>query len=61
MNLCVYVRLMKPNKTDWTTEKCAGVLVWQMNDCWPVVSWAIADYFVRAFYATCRLTLQDGF
>ncbi|KAJ3788678.1 glycoside hydrolase [Lentinula aff. detonsa] len=24
-----------------------GVLVWQSNDCWPVTSWAIADYFLR--------------
>lgn len=23
-----------------------GVIVWQLNDCWPVISWAIADYFV---------------
>jgi beta-mannosidase len=23
---------------------CRGVLIWQMNDCWPVSSWAIQDY-----------------
>jgi beta-mannosidase len=25
-----------------------GTLVWQSNDCWPVTSWAIADYFVSS-------------
>ncbi|KAJ8089496.1 hypothetical protein PM082_014751 [Marasmius tenuissimus] len=38
-------------------EYCAGVLVWQLNDCWPVTSWAIADYFLRAkpvYYAIKR-------
>ncbi|KAF8900302.1 glycoside hydrolase superfamily [Gymnopilus junonius] len=29
------------------SEATSGVLVWQLNDCWPVVSWAIADYFLR--------------
>ncbi|KAH7913372.1 glycoside hydrolase family 2 protein [Hygrophoropsis aurantiaca] len=28
-------------------EYTAGALVWQLNDCWPVTSWAIADYFRR--------------
>jgi beta-mannosidase len=28
-------------------EYCAGALVWQINDCWPVTSWAIADYYLR--------------
>ncbi|EFW14018.1 hypothetical protein D8B26_004083 [Coccidioides posadasii str. Silveira] len=38
-------------------EYCAGALVWQMNDCWPVTSWAIADYYLRpkhAYYAIRR-------
>lgn len=25
----------------------AGALVWQLNDCWPVTSWAITDYWLR--------------
>ncbi|KAH8171212.1 glycosyl hydrolases family 2 domain-containing protein [Sarocladium implicatum] len=32
-------------------EKCAGVLVWQINDCWPVTSWAICDYHLRPKHA----------
>ncbi|PGH23804.1 hypothetical protein AJ80_02052 [Polytolypa hystricis UAMH7299] len=38
-------------------EYCAGALVWQINDCWPVTSWAIVDYYLRpkhAFYTVKR-------
>jgi beta-mannosidase len=34
-----------------------GALVWQLNDCWPVISWAICDYYLRpkaAYYAVRR-------
>ncbi|KZF21976.1 glycoside hydrolase family 2 protein [Xylona heveae TC161] len=47
-------------KREWkgpNREYCGGALVWQLNDCWPVTSWAIADYYRRpklASYAIKR-------
>ncbi|EIW73529.1 hypothetical protein TREMEDRAFT_42399 [Tremella mesenterica DSM 1558] len=38
-------------------EYTAGALVWQLNDCWPCVSWAIVDYYLRpkpAYFAIKR-------
>ncbi|KAF8130046.1 glycoside hydrolase [Mycena galopus ATCC 62051] len=36
-----------PGKQYAISRQTGGVLVWQLNDCWPVTSWAIADYFLR--------------
>lgn len=46
---------------------CSGSVVWQLNDCWPVISWAAVDgygrpkplwYALRNAYATRLLTIQ---
>jgi beta-mannosidase len=46
---------------------CMGTILWQLNDCWPVVSWAAIDgagrlkplwYSMRDAYAPRLLTIQ---
>ena len=49
-------------------ERVSGTLIWQLNDCWPVASWASLDYFGRwkalhyaakRFYAPLLLSVED--
>lgn len=50
-------RLWRRNWKGRGKEFTSGALVWQINDCWPCVSWAICDYYLRpkpAFYAIAR-------
>lgn len=54
----------------WRRNKgrCNGSLYWQMNDCWPVCSWAGMDYYgnykalqytSRHFFAPIEVSIQD--
>lgn len=50
-------RLWRRNWKGEGREYTAGALVWQINDCWPVTSWAIVDYYLRpkiSFFAIKR-------
>ncbi|MCF3963151.1 glycoside hydrolase family 2 protein [Streptomyces fuscigenes] len=52
-------------RSNWPV--CAGTIVWQLNDCWPVTSWAAIDgdarrkplwYALRDLYADRLLTIR---
>ena len=41
--------------------RCMGTLYWQLNDCWPVISWSSVDYYNRwkALHYFVRQAYQD--
>lgn len=44
-----HFRRRKPN--------CSGTLIWQLNDCWPAISWSLVDFYFRpkaAYYYVKR-------
>lgn len=48
--------------------RCMGAIYWQLNDCWPVVSWSSVDYegrlkalhyFARRFFAPLMISCEE--
>ena len=53
-------RAVEYGVTHWRSHQptCMGTLYWQLNDCWPVTSWAAVDGYGRKkpfWYATKRM------
>ncbi|MEL7345181.1 MAG: glycoside hydrolase family 2 protein, partial [Pseudomonadota bacterium] len=60
---------IKTAVTHWRGQKprCMGTIYWQLNDTWPVCSWASLDYgggwkllhhFAAAFFAPCSVVVD---
>ncbi len=52
----------------WDSGYCRGMILWQLNDCWPVVSWSGVDYFgrwklqqyfIRRFYESVLISARE--
>jgi beta-mannosidase len=50
------------------SDYCSGVIVWQLNDCWPVIScsavdyegrWKALQYYKKRFFAPVLISARD--
>jgi beta-mannosidase len=50
---------MRAHKTD---RYCGGSLYWQLNDCWPVISWSSIDYYGywKAMHYRAKKAFEDN-
>jgi beta-mannosidase len=51
--------LLREAVEHWRRRKfnTSGVLIWQLNDCWPAISWSLVDYWLNpkpAYYIVRR-------
>lgn len=67
----VQAEALKTMVEHWRREKfhTAGTLFWQLNDCWPVSSWAVIDselqpkaayWYARRFFAPILISLMPA-
>lgn len=65
----VQAEALKRGVEHWRRRKfdTAGALFWQLNDCWPVISWSVVDsalrpkaayYYARRFFAPVLLSFK---
>jgi beta-mannosidase len=66
LNQARAIRLGIEHFRSWS-PRCAGTVLWQLNDCWPVTSWAVVDgdgrrkpawYALRRAFADRLITVQ---
>ncbi|MBI3947836.1 MAG: glycoside hydrolase family 2 protein [Armatimonadetes bacterium] len=45
----------------WRSQapNCGGVLIWQLNDCWPAISWSAVDY--NLIPKACHYAMKRAF
>ena len=60
------VEHFRRNRND---DRCMGAIYWQLNDIWPVASWASLDYYYRwkalqyyakRFFAPVMLSCEEN-